>query len=112
MIDEKTTLGELANSFVRMVREEAKNDAIKSAHVQDNLITATLFNTKTVDGQTEMVLKYSINGKPFVAKEYYNPTPQEQRYFVKDGIFLTEKLIDVVTKDINFTILSMLEGLI
>jgi hypothetical protein len=110
MIDEKMTIGDIASAFVKMIKEEAKNDAIKSAHVQDNLITATVFNTQTIDGQVEMILKYSINGKVFISKGYHNPSSTETKFFIKQGVFITQKVFDDFVKDMEISVLSVLSG--
>jgi hypothetical protein len=108
MIDEKTTIGELAYSFFTQVKKEATAEYLQSAVLENNIIKLTVFHVMSAvsPGDVEIILRYSINGNPYEVKEFANST--EEKFYIKNGLFLTRKVIDALMNNLKKSFVEIL----
>lgn len=91
-IDEKTTIGELASVFYDAMTIKFARDAVKSAKIDNNLVSAIVFNIKEpAFDNIKIVLKLTVNGEEFIYEKEYNGT--EKVFYIKGGILISESLI-------------------
>ena len=114
MIDEKTTLGEIASILYKQAKDDAIKDAIKHTVVQDNFIKATVFNSITFAGETLVTIVFSINDVKYEFKDLLSPMDMNnekiKKYFVADGVLITESIFNKVKGDFNLRLVDALKN--
>jgi len=113
MIDEKTTIGEIGSLIFKQIRKESAKEFIKTISISDNIIKMNVFNVK-LEGSglegTEVIVKFSINGKEYEERDTtYGSDNENVHYHIKDGIFITRRIMTQIRDVIWYEIGEILQ---
>ena len=111
-IDDNTTLGEIAVTILDSIKKTALDDFLKTVKIENNIIKGKVFNYPlvSIDNTIKIVVKIKINDTDFNFEEENSLLELESKhkYFMGDGVFITDSLLTDIKDKLSMVILENL----